>query len=376
VELDLATPVARRTDDEPAAVRAQRAWWFEPLVFWITFRVSHLVIFRLAGNWPHGASYQWDDGFYRQIVRHGYYRIHEESWQPTNFFPLIAWLVRAVQVFVVSETLAILIVTTAAQIAAALAVYETARRLRDRSVARWSLALFLAFPAALFLWMLYAEALFVALSAGALLAAHRDRPLLAGVAGAAVAMTRVVGIMIVLPLAVAHLVNRRRIDRDAAWLALPFAGLGVVMFMQWWQGGDALGFAHTTGPWGHTTTLPWQTVIDRIDIARTLHLTGVNFAIDVGAQLAFVALAALAIRNHRRWPLPLLLWFVLMTIAHLASGLKFSWARYMLDAWPGFIVAADWMHRRPRVARWALLTLFVLLTVNRYQQWGAGSFIG
>jgi hypothetical protein len=56
-------------------------------------------------------------------------------------------------------------------------------------VALAAFALLLLVPPSVFLWMFFTEGLFLALSMGAILAAEKDRPLLAGVIGIGVAAT-------------------------------------------------------------------------------------------------------------------------------------------------------------------------------------------
>ena len=350
-------------------------WSVEAISLWCVYRLGHLVLNLLITGQFAAGQYRWDDDFYRRMVGHSYYPIDSSPWQSTNFFPLLPWTTRAVADIVHSQTAAIFIVTTAAQLGAVLALFAVAKSILGRESARWAVALLLLFPSALFLWMFYVEALFIALSAGALLAAERGHHRLAALAGVGVAMTRVNGILIILPLIIAYR-SRRRIDAGALWCALPICGVALVMIAQYHQTGDALGFVHSSSAWGRHTTWPWQTLIDRVDLAMALDKLGVGFAIDMAAQIGFLVMAGFALRDRRRWPLSIALWFALMTSVHLASGLMFSWSRYMLDAWPGFLVMGAWLSKKPKILKVAVVCALVALTVNRINALDAGVFVG
>ncbi|TMK80484.1 MAG: hypothetical protein E6G46_09330, partial [Actinobacteria bacterium] len=105
----------------------------------------------------------------------GYRPIAGGSQQPASFFPLLPWMTRAVRVVIRSELGAAILVTTVASFAAVVLVYEVMRRWKGEAVARWAIVLLLAFPTSFFLWEFYTEALFIALTAGALLAMMRRR---------------------------------------------------------------------------------------------------------------------------------------------------------------------------------------------------------
>src|SRR5207302_5745906 len=85
---------------------------------------------------------------------------------------------------------------------AALALFGRRARLETgrASIARRSVWLLALFPASLFFSAVYTEALFLALSVGAFLAARRGRWWLAGLLGGLAAATRNVGVTLLVPL--------------------------------------------------------------------------------------------------------------------------------------------------------------------------------
>jgi hypothetical protein len=347
------------------------AWVIRPLALWATWRLTHLVIAAAAGGRP---GRWWDDGYYRTILRQGYRPFEDYGvWQQTNFFPLLPWITRLVQYVVRSETVAIHVVLTGAQIAAVLLLYTLAKRWRGDRVALTTVALLLLAPPSVFLWMFFTEGLFLSFSMAAILAAEDDRPLLAGLLGIGVAATRSVGILIAIPIALAAWQHRKVIDRRMVWCALPVLGLAAVMFAQWLQADDAFGFVHTSKHWKTHAQLPVATFFERLDFVSETKFTTTT-TIDVAAVVLAVAAGVHAFRiampwSHRAW-----LW--MMVLAPLSSGLLFSWSRYMLVAWPALLVGAEVIDRRPPATRLAIAALLAILTVNRILVWHDGWFIG
>ncbi len=93
--------------------------------------------------------------------------------------------------------------------------------------------LLLAFaPVSLFFTAIYTESLFLALSLGAVYAARRERWALAGVLVAVAALTRVTGILLLVPIALWQLKRYRRLHAQMAWLLpAPAALAGLMTYM-------------------------------------------------------------------------------------------------------------------------------------------------
>jgi hypothetical protein len=341
-----------------------------PVAMWALWRLAHLAIVLASGGRP---ARWWDDGYYRTILRHGYeHYAPYGDWQQTNFFPLLPWLTRVTQELVRSETVAMHLVVTAAQIATVLLLFELGKAYFDRRVALGAVALLLLSPASVFLWMFFSEGLFLAFSMGAILAAERRRPALGGLLGAGVAATRSMGVLMVIPLALAQL-RRNRPDRRLWFALLPVLGLAAVMAAQWIQAGDPLAFTKVSKLWGRRTTLPITTLFERLDLVldRGFGLVSVLDFVAVGVA---VGLALRVRRVGLPWSMQAFTWIAILT--PLASGLAFSWLRYMMAAWPLYLVAADWLQRRIR-ATWVVVGVTLAFTTWRVLvAWNDGSFIG
>ncbi|WP_205696288.1 mannosyltransferase family protein [Conexibacter sp. SYSU D00693] len=149
---------------------------------------------------------RWDSVWFLNIAADGY------DAQRAAFFPLYPWLSAVVGLPLASTLLGGLVVSCVCAVAGLAAVHALARiELGDLAArhATWTLALF---PGSIFLSTVYSEALFLALSAGALLAARTSRWGWAGVLGALACATRSAGIVLVVALALLWL----DAQRDAA----------------------------------------------------------------------------------------------------------------------------------------------------------------
>jgi hypothetical protein len=251
--------LAVRDPARAAALReAWRATWLSRALVWVAGLTGVLAFGRVAG-WqafdpggltvPFGGlgdllvapAARWDATWYLAIASGGY----DEATR-TAFFPLYPLLVRlagAPGAVAGDPRAAYLLAGIAVSLAALPAGLYAVHRLtalelgpREARTATWLVALF---PTAFAFSAVYTESLFLALSAGALLAGRQGRWRWAGALGALAAATRSTGLLLVVPLLllylygpredgrpqVARLRPRHRLRGDAAWLALIPAGL-------------------------------------------------------------------------------------------------------------------------------------------------------
>jgi hypothetical protein len=323
----------------------------------------------------------WDAAWYERILNHGYEPIPNLDEQPAAFFPLLSWLTWLVRLVVRDELVAAVVVTSVAGLAAIVLVYLVVREWRGESVARWTVALLLAFPTSLFLWNFYTEGLLIALSAGAALAYGRGRPEVAGVLAGLAAMTRPPGVLVAVALAVAHVVEHGR-DRRVLWYLLGPVGLVPVVVAQHIQAGDGLAWVRIQGAWHRELAAPLvpvgQFLWDQLgDIATgdadlLARASREGTWLDLLAAVLFVALAVAAFRQRWPWVASLLI-VVFVAVAVSYSPLAGA-SRYVLAAWPAFAVLADGAGR-VRHARPALVGAFALVTVTALASLSDGEFV-
>ena len=347
---------------------------------WVVWRVFSFGAFLATGGKPIVGAARWDDGYYLTILRQGY-RPNPTygEYQQTEFFPLLPWTTRVVQAVVRSETVAVHVVVTAASIASVFFVYVIARRFRDEKTALLAVAVLLASPGSIFLWNFFSEGLFVALSAGALLAAMTRRPYLAAALGAGVAMTRPHGALIVIPLLVAQIevrprANRWRVDRKIVSALVPLAGLLVVMAAQWWQAGDPFAYPKVSAKWGRHNTLPITPLIERLQQMLLFDLYNAVSLADWVCILVALWMCVYSLKTPFPWVMRS--WLIVMTLTPLFSGLAYCWSRFVLTAWPAAILVAEKLRIRPRVTVATIFVGLAFLEVQIVSAWHGGFFVG
>ena len=384
--------VPRAPDDERSRSRLGPAWTLVSirLAFWIGSAIA-LLWAPLRHDFPPFGAYearsdllfgtfeQWDAGWYLRIAEHGY-----DVEQATPFFPVYPLAVRALGAVLGSTTVAGVAISLAAAGVGALLLARIARPVVGARAA-YDAVLYLAlFPIAFVFTAVYSEGLFLALAAGAFLAATRERPLLAGALGALAVDTRLAGIAL-LP-ALLYLLRPR--DRTARELARPLPlllmplALGAYMLYLDDRFGSPLAFQRAQGTFWlrHTPTLGplgglWEALSSGWHGALELlrHLPGGLGAPtgfpprDVFATWNVVHLLVLAAALWLTWAAwqrlgPALgIYAVSMQVVLLSSTVAVfplaSYPRYLLADFPLFIALADVTRDRPR-AREATLVGF------------------
>jgi len=373
-----------------------RLAWRDAAIAWIAQRLLiapfiYLGHFVLTGH--HGSALDelrsvwlyWDAAHYTGIAQQGYTGLPEAA-----FYPLFPLLERAVSLVTGGDVvLAGVIVANVSCLTAFALLRVLAEREAGRSIARRTLILVAAFPTSFFFAMAYSESLFLLLSVGVFLALHERRWLLAGGIAALAALTRPVGVLLLLPLLIEIARGMRVTPVGARWamlargvgaLSLPVVGfVAFNIYVGLHFGAHASTYDAEGGGWGRQFSWPW----DGFARATTAALGDGAFierlhaSLDIGFTALLCALSILAIRKlPARYAVYVCATsaLVLLTPIH-----KYDWAalasnsRFMLVMFPLFWLLARWSGR-PLVAlalagvSAALLLLFALT-------FAAGTFV-
>ena len=320
--------------------------------------------------WAH-----WDGAWYSEIATDGY---GGRSPTSTAFFPLYPMLMRLGISLGGGPALWGVLISLLATPVALFFLYRIAENLYDSRAARAATLALAFFPTAFFLNAVYSEALFLALSAGAVWATLvRRNLLLAGLLGSLAAATRNLGVILLLPLFLEWLRYRREFGlRGLAGLALVPAGfLGYAGFL-WGRFGDPLVFARQQDEyWGRELTNPFTTLGDAWQAARdgarylfdprTLFLnTSATPALEASNTLNFAFLifflGLLAVGFVVLPPGLSLYNLIVVLLPVLTPAPSFplmSLPRFMLAAFPVFLVLGYLLSRaRPVLVLWLLLS--------------------
>lgn len=166
---------------------------------------------------------QWDAIWYQRIAQSGYSGHRAGMQSPVAFFPGYPLAMRLGAYLVASDLLAGILLTVASGLASAVLFWNWCRERMSStvttaaaaaSIATTSTSLLLLYPYSYYLYgVVYADALFIAATLTAFTALERDRPWLAGIAGAVATFCRPVGIAVAVGLAVRALERRGALQR-------------------------------------------------------------------------------------------------------------------------------------------------------------------
>lgn len=195
---------------------------------------------------------QWDARWFLQIAEHGY----EEVPQAAAFFPVYPAAVHALAWVTGSTLVAGVVISLVAGGAAAWALAEIARPLLGGRGARDAVLYLALYPLGFVLTALYSDGLFLALAAGAFLAASRGRAVAAGVLGGLATGTRLLGLALLPALAILLWRGRdpRSLLRLAPLLLLP-AAIGLYALYLDATLGDPWAFRHAQLEWDREASL-------------------------------------------------------------------------------------------------------------------------
>ena len=311
----------------------------------------------------------WDGAWYLSIVNRWYYLRPPGQQQPENFLPLFPGAVRLLHDALpfLSEALVAVLLNVAATCGAMVLV--------DRAVHTWPLrhrlglvVLLVMLPAAFFYVAVYTEALFILGVALTLFGVMRSKRW-AAAAGAAVATyDRVLGIILVLPVAWIWWRRGRR-KSELAPAALALVGLLGLLLTYGIAVGDPLAFVRAQHGWpDHPFTMgagpAIRSIVDEMLLRNGSHLVpapllkGPDLASFAGLWEA-LAVGVLALYVFWKWEWrSLALTGVLLWLATVVTGGLHSQLRYQLVLLPVWVgaVAVLRSSRRARTA-WVIVAV-------------------
>jgi hypothetical protein len=354
----------------------------EHVVFvWAIWRVAQAAVLLASGGDLVESTFRWDGSWYLNLLVNDYVMVDPAFDQQQNlvFFPGLVWLTEPFAWFLGTKNAA-LVVTNLTSLSAFGAVYGALCSILDERTARRALVGLALWPASVFLTAYYSEGIFITTTALAVWAAHRERTWVAMVAALAAGTIRSIGFALGPILAVARVVQRRRVDRVAlGYAASGPLGLALVCLTQARQVGDPFAWAKAQGAWGRTFSGPWvppargiHDLVEALPDIALIHLADMTTMV-----LVAVALIVL-VRWHRAEPATwgLLGWGWAAWAAPLFSNMSLSQTRFALAAWPALAVLGGddslWA-RRVRVGAAVLCAAgAVAMTWN----WHEGPFLG
>jgi hypothetical protein len=223
------------------------------------------------------------------------------------------------------------------------------------------------FPTAFSFFISYNEALYLLLVTGTFLAIQQRNWWLAGLVGLLATLTRLDGILLIIPYL--YELWTQRASLDSYFHALLYTLLPVTLFLigttiyaiYCWQAfGDLLAIAKAPGAWSHSLIWSWQALAELFWTHPQPSATQASLILNLGATLGFILLAILGWRKIRTsysiWQCCLLL-FMLTTIGIGNTSNLLSNQHFVLTLFPGFLTMTLLSKQYPRL-HYALLSIF------------------
>jgi hypothetical protein len=264
-------------------------------------------------------------------------------------------------------------------------IYHIALEGWGERVARGTILILAFFPTTFFLNAAYTESLFLALSAGSMWAMRvRKDLLLACVLAGFAAATRNVGIFLVVPLMYEWMKDVERFRWRGVYLLLAPGGLFAYMVYLWVRFGDPLLFYSAQESWGRRATGPldtasraWRAAVEGAGRLLDPDLWAHPSLSNVANQLAgasnffnlafFVFAMVVLVAGSRYLPLSLTVYGLLLVAPATLFGTPGSplmgTPRYVLVAFPVFIVLAHLFRNRALLGGWLVVSALVSLVL-------------
>lgn len=316
-------------------------------------------------------TYRWDAGWFTHIAQDGY----SADDGSAEFYPAFPLLVRAAAWATPFGPIgAGILVATIACWAGLVVLYVLTSLERSREVARRTVILLMAYPGSLILLSPFSESLFLLATVLAFLWVRRGRWGLGGVAGAAAAATRAVGVLLVPAFLVEAWGTPDRKLRTRRLLLATVPALGLASYLAWWwiHAGDPTVPLRAPELWGRTWEFP-LTMLGRsvaLGLEGAVTSGGWPWTMDLLVTGALVVPLAIWWRGLRPSYLLYagLTFLVVLTVTYPPRPLVGA-PRYACVVFPAFWLLAERLHGRAFVAATAVsAAAYVLVAVTFMNQ--------
>lgn len=301
---------------------------------------------------------------YLDLAQNGYVT-NGENQINLVFYPLYPWLMRLLSCLTLGNLqVSGVLISWLCCMGASVLLYELILMEGDQRQADLGVLLFSLYPFSMFLLGVYTESLFLFLSLGCMLTLRKKRMLPAGILGFLAALTRVQGMLLLLP-AVCELLlarfgqeKRKLRGRDGFVLLIPM-GFLVYLGINAFLWGDPFKFLefeagepwYQTARWvGENISLQWALAKDYAGLAGIIYLPQI--------ALYFLSVCILFWGIRKKVPLPYLIYGGAYLGFTYLSGWMISGGRYMLCCFPLFMILS---RVKSDTARGVLICLEALL---------------
>ena len=322
----------------------------------------------------------WDGRQYVDIAQFGYSAIpfNAEGMANYAFFPLYPLLMRVVELIIRDYAISGLITSNIALLISCYYIfkYVSLDPDTDKATARRTVKYLILFPTAFLFSAVLTESLFVALSIACLYYARKGNWPVAGALGFFVAITRLPGLAIVVPLGYEYFKQhvvwsegvkgfRRLLNPSILTLLLPPLGLGLWAAYNYRLTGDLLGFIHVQEGWGGG-----QLIFPLIELANSLQQYSAYIFIGAVCTLAALVIMIFFYKkvDFGAWVYGILL----ICIPLCSSASRYSMLRYLVVVFPLCIIMAKvTKNKRTDIALSVLLIILQIIFMALWTTWSS-----
>ena len=327
---------------------------------------------------------RWDAGWYVSIAKEGYWYKGPNVQSSVAYFPGYPLTIRALAFLGVNRYYAGELLSLICGLAAVVVFSRWEKKLRARAQLppgdTGTFALLLYPFIFYFFGVIYADGLALLLTVGAFLALEEDHPVLATALGALATFCRPIAPALVVGLLARSVELRRRAGLPIRFLDLlpAFAGLGFAAYLGFLQFtfDDAFAFAHVQSAPGWDQTPGWHTWL-KVSFFKTIFprvapMVAVRL---FGHALATFGALALCVPTWRKLGVGYGLYcLVAVALPALSSKDFHSLGRYVMAAFPLFLILGLILEERPRLRRvWLIVSTALMLAIAF--EFGAGAYV-
>lgn len=299
----------------------------------------------------------WDAQHFLYLSQFGY----TPNTQSCAFLPLWPFLIYLFSKIFHDPLIASLILSNVFSLFADVLFFKFVQRLYGQSIARWSLLFLLSFPGALFFQFPYSESLFFLLTILFFIGFFEDNLALTCLSGLLLPLTRIVGILLLLPAAYKSLFPLQNWKMATASVASISVGVGLLLGVMKMGAGDYLANIHAQ-----------EYFVSQGSVERFFSLSGFLSAFCsvtsmhnqthslVDRVLFCIYLASL----YSTWKLnkTFFIYSVLLGLIPVVGNYFMSATRYLTVVFPMFICAAQFFpNDKRRLYAWLLILLGLAL---------------
>jgi len=336
---------------------------------------------------------RWDAPHYLNLAQTGYTWVEDGRPLLIVFFPLYPSLISFFASFMGNYLAAAYLVSFGSYLAGLCFLYHLVKLDFSQRTAWWSVVLISIFPHGLFFGAPHTESLFLLTTAMTLYYIRTHKWLLAGIAGALAAATRLVGIVLIFAAAVEFVMHynlftyMRRgrwgqffslIGKKGLLILLMFAGTLVYFFINWRVTGDAFRFLYYQRThWNNGFQYFGQAMMTQfgglhniremdywVNSSLYFHLPNI---LGFGFCIWMIAYGGMKRHNAGQLVYAMGYTFVSFSMAWLLSG-----GRYAAAVVPMFVFLADYVEKKPirRILVPIILFLLLLPILRMYMRGG------